>query len=355
MRSRSAAAARTPRRRRWPWWTAGILGAVVASGLLAQFVTPWPFSLAIRWVFERSAADTIREMDGHAPAAGTVTEHLGVPIDGLPAELTLDRFTPAGTEGAAPTVIWIHGGAWISGSSAEANPYLRLLAARGYTAIGVNYTRGPEGSYPGPLHEINTAIAQVLDRADEYGVDTDRIVLAGDSAGAQLASQLAVAATESAYAERIGLPSALSAEQLVGTILHCGIYDPRKMLQAGGIAGWGFDIALWAYTGERDWGSSRAAEEMRTLEHATENFPPSFISGGNGDGLTPAQSVALAERLSDLGVEVDAHFFPEDYEPAMMHEYQFHLDLPEARDALDATLDYLERVTAPREATLPRG
>src|SRR5690606_41863728 len=50
---------------------------------------------------------------------------------------TLDVFTRAAEGERRPTVVWIHGGAWISGSTGDVEPYLRILAAHGYTTIGV--------------------------------------------------------------------------------------------------------------------------------------------------------------------------------------------------------------------------
>lgn len=62
-------------------------------------------------------------------------------------------------------------------------------------------------------------------------------------------------------------------------------------------------------------------------------FPPSFISSGNGDPLAP-QAVALAQKLSQLGVRVDTLFFPQDRQPPLPHEYQFNLDDQARQEAL---------------------
>ena len=74
-------------------------------------------------------------------------------------------------------------------------------------------------------------------------------------------------------------------------------------------------------------------------------LPPTYISGGHGDGLTWLQSIPMSQRLRDIGVDVTELFWPAQHAPALPHEYQFHLDLPEAREALAATLDYLASVT----------
>jgi acetyl esterase/lipase len=81
----------------------------------------------------------------------------------------------------------------------------------------------------------------------------------------------------------------------------------------------------------------------------TADFPETWISGGNADTLTPVQSEKLAERLKGLGDPVTDVFYDADHEPALPHEYQFHLDYADAQSALDSTIAFLDRVsTTPR-------
>jgi acetyl esterase/lipase len=131
----------------------------------------------------------------------------------------------------------------------------------------------------------------------------------------------------------------------VGTVLHCGLYDLKAMAGATGIVGWGFKTALWAYTGDKNWSETPAGTTMSTIDFVTQAFPPTFISGGNGDGLTAGQSVRLAQRMRDAGVDVTSLFWPAGHEPALPHEYQFHLDFEEAYTALEGTVEFLDRVT----------
>jgi acetyl esterase/lipase len=177
-------------------------------------------------------------------------------------------------------------------------------------------------------------------------------VLAGDSAGAQLASQLTAAIVNPAYAARTGIRPALEPEQLAGIVLHCGIYDLDAMTHLTGVLEWGFKSALWAYTGSRDWSATEAADSMSTIRAVTSALPRAFISGGNGDGLTAVQSVPLSERMRAAGVPVTTMFWPADHEPSLPHEYQFKLDFPDARRALEATIAFLDEVTA-RPGTRP--
>jgi acetyl esterase/lipase len=221
-----------------------------------------------------------------------------------------------------------------------------VLAARGFAVVAVEYTRAPSATYPTALHQLDDALAHVRQHAARFRLDPDRIVLAGDSAGAQIASQYAAALDDPAYAARAGLTPTLPREALKGMLLYCGIYDFARYFGAPGIIGYGTRVATWAYTGNK--GTSNDANpalaDMSSLDHVTAAFPPAFISGGNGDPLTDLQSKPFAARLQDLGVDVTTHVFPDDHDPALPHEYQFNLDLPAAREVLDESVTFLHRV-----------
>ncbi|WP_067194826.1 alpha/beta hydrolase [Microbacterium sp. XT11] len=317
-----------------------VIVIVVVLAVLVGMITPWPSAMLIRAVFTKGGDETVAEMKKHVPDT-KLTEKLDVSYGDDGADTTMDVFSPASATGPLPTVVWIHGGAWISGSKENVAPYLRILAGEGYTTIGVNYTLGPEGVYPLAVNQLNEALAYIDEHADALGVDPAQIVIAGDSAGGQLASQMATLITSPDYAEIMGIEPALKAEQLVGTVLNCGVYDLAALARLDGILGWGFKSSMWAYSGTRTWAEDATGATMSTIDWVTADFPPTYISGGNGDGLTWLQSIPLSQRLDELGVEVTTLFWPAPHEPKLPHEYQFHLDLPEAKTALEKTLDFL--------------
>jgi acetyl esterase/lipase len=252
-----------------------------------------------------------------------------------------------------PTVIWTHGGAWISGHKDDAAPYFQLIAIEGYAVISLDYSLAPDETYPTPIHQVNDALAYVQQNADRFHVDVDRIVLAGDSAGAQITSQVATLVTNPAYAAELGLTPSLQPAQLRGVILHCGIYDMVAFKEGGElpgdtlatrVLGWGIRTVLWAYTDSRD-PDDTLLRQMSSINHVTSDFPPTFISGGNGDPLTDDHSRPLATKLQGLGVEVTTLFYSPDHEPSLGHEYQFNLDDADAQNALTQTLAFLQQHT----------
>lgn len=311
-------------------------------------VTPWPSAMVIRAVFTQGGEATATEMDKYVTDT-KLTETLDVAYAKSDTtgddSTTMDVFTPASATGPLPTIVWIHGGAWISGSKEDVDPYMRILAAEGYTTIAVNYTRGPEGTYPLAVHQINDALGYINEHAEELNVDASQIVLAGDSAGGQLASQMATLITSKDYAEILDITPSLSADQVVATVLNCGVYDLAALAALDGIVGWGLKTSMWAYAGQRTWAEGSTGATMSTVNWVTEDFPTTYISGGNGDGLTWLQSIPMADRLSELGVDVTTLFWPAPHEPQLPHEYQFHLDMPDAQTALQETIAFLNANT----------
>jgi acetyl esterase/lipase len=324
-------------------FTGGLLAAGLGA-IIVSWASPWPAVLIMRRLFERQADETAREMARYVPKGG-IAARLNVRYGDRGKETTLDVFAPLVSRDPLPGVIWIHRGGWISGTRKHVGPYARIIASHGYVAIALNYTTAPEATYPTALRQLNTAIAFVIRHASEYGIDAGRIILAGDSAGAQLASQLANLVTNEKFAKRMSITPALTPAQLRGVVLNCGIFDVSGMPKVVGINGWGFRIALWAYLDKKDWSHTSGGIQMCSINYATADFPPTWISGGNGDALTAVQSKPFAARLSSLGVPVTSVFYRDRHVPPMPHEYQFHLRFKEARAALASTLDFLGHVT----------
>ncbi|MGJ4845224.1 alpha/beta hydrolase [Leifsonia sp. Le1] len=321
------------------------LGLAVVTVLVVAFFNPWPSALLIRALFERGAADTVAEMEPYVPKSG-VDAHRDIAYGDAGSDTSLDVFTPTGESTPLTTVVWIHGGAWISGDKSNVDPYVQILASHGYTTVSLNYTISPETTYPTALNQLNDALGFLVEHAAEYNIDPNSIVIAGDSAGSQYTAQLATIVTNPAYAERVGVTPTLTAKQLKAVILNCGIYDVRGIPDAPGIGGWGFRIALWSYLGAKDWSKTPGGRDMSTIEDVTADFPTTWISGGNADPLTDSQSKPLAKKLEGLGVDVTSVFYPADESPALPHEYQFHLDFAKARSALQSTIVFLDRVKA---------
>jgi len=254
----------------------------------------------------------------------------------------LDVFHPADGEAtgpAWPTVVWVHGGAFVQGTKDEIAAYLKRLAAEGFTTVGVDYELAPAARYPRPVEQVNAALAYLVANAVRLRVDPDRLFLAGDSAGAQIAGQVTNLVSSPAYAAAMGIVPAIERRQLRGAVLFCGIYDPEALNLKGDFAGLLKTVSR-SYLGTEDLMSFPRLREFSVVRNVSAGLPPLFVSVGNGDPLAP-HSYRLAEAAAGLGVPVETLFFPEATTPPLPHEYQFEPGSPAAEAAFARVVAFL--------------
>lgn len=317
---------------------------LAAAAWAALQLSPRPPVWMLQGLFDRGAAAASQALEKHVPAGVQTSAGQPYVADGRTLSFDVHRPAPgsAASSGALPLVVWIHGGAFVSGRKEDVANYARIYAARGYVVASVDYTLAPDATHPAQVRQVDTAIAALLRDAARHGIDARRVVLAGDSAGAQIAAQLAAAVTSPPHARELGIAPSLAPAQLRGVLLFCGVYD-LSMLNYDGALGPFLRAVAWSFTGRRDFRDAPAFAAASVLRHVTADFPPAFITAGNADPLLP-QSRALAQRLQSLGVQVDSLFFPADLAPALGHEYQFDLDRPEGRQARDRAWSFLAQV-----------
>ncbi|MEM8513668.1 acetyl esterase/lipase [Massilia sp. MP_M2] len=102
--------------------------------------------------------------------------------------LALDLYSPGPRDQAAPLVLLVHGGGWRSGDRGEMAPLAARLAARGYAAATVSYRLSGQARYPAAIDDVRDALQWLRAHPEVHGADVDRMVLAGGSAGGQIAA-----------------------------------------------------------------------------------------------------------------------------------------------------------------------
>ncbi|MFM9843728.1 MAG: alpha/beta hydrolase [Dongiaceae bacterium] len=314
--------------------------AVLAIAVYAAFqLSPWPSALLIRFAFDRGGEAASAALEKHVPPG--IAAQFNLQYDPADSDAYLDVFYPAdidGTDRALRTIVWIHGGGWISGSKEQIANYARILAGQGFTVVGVDYSIAPGSTYPKPLRQLNAALAYLQANAMKLHIDPRRFVLAGDSAGAHIAAQMANIISVPSCAQAVGIAPSIERSKLLAVLLHCGPYKIRK---GEGIKLGDFSrVLLWSYSGREDFNDDPSFATASVIDYITAEFPPVFISAGNADPLLP-HSLAMSAALTGLGVRVDALFYPADYEPPLPHEYQFNLDTEAGRLALERSVGFL--------------
>ncbi|MBL0924923.1 MAG: alpha/beta hydrolase [Sphingomonadaceae bacterium] len=317
-------------------WFALVLGLFA---FVAHFVTPWPSVWAIRAVFDSGAAAASEKLEKHLP--DNINIRSAVRYDANDADALLDIYSPEAPIAGAPVVVWIHGGGFVSGRRSDIANYLKILAGRGFVVVNVDYTVAPQAIYPTPTRQLANALAYLEGNAASLGIVGGGYVLAGDSAGSQIAAQLANVITSPSYAAKTGIAVPIAAEKLKGALLHCGVYDVSSMnAESGGVLGWFMRTVTWSYSGHRNWRDAKGFETFSVANYLTPQFPPTFISVGNADPLAP-QTILMDQKLREQGVKVDSLFFPKEYQPSLSHEYQFDIDTAAGQQALDRSVAWL--------------
>ena len=81
----------------------------------------------------------------------------------------------------------------------DLSPWTRILAGKGFNVIALNYSLAPEKKYPLPTVQANAALHYFNDHADELRLNPNKLIIGGDSAGAQIAAQITLIETNPEY------------------------------------------------------------------------------------------------------------------------------------------------------------
>ncbi len=147
-------------------------------------------------------------------------EHDGV-------KLTGDLYAPKGRD-KAPVIVAIHGGGWQAGAPSTYQYWGPYLAKNGYAVFAISYRLSKPGakSYPQAVYDVKAAIQYVRANAAELGVDPARIGVMGDSAGAHLASLVALAGDEPIFSSDYrNDPHAATPANVKAVVGFYGVYD----------------------------------------------------------------------------------------------------------------------------------
>jgi acetyl esterase len=140
----------------------------------------------------RSALEIAQAQFKDKPKA--LSDDLTLPV-GPTGSLGVRLLRPAGAPGKLPVAVYMHGGGWVLGSPDTHDRLARdIVNASGAALIMVRYDRAPEARYPIALEQAYAATAWLAENGEALGLDSTRLAVAGDSAGASLAAGVAILA-----------------------------------------------------------------------------------------------------------------------------------------------------------------
>ncbi len=246
---------------------------------------------------------------------GTMREHL------------LDVYRPAHATSSAvrrhqgppwPMVFYVHGGGfrilskdthWVMGLS---------FARRGFVVFNVSYRLAPKHPFPSAIEDVCHAFTWAIENAERYGADPTRVVLAGESAGANLATSLALTL---AYEREEPFARETFALGVVpkAVVPACGVFQVsdmerlrrRKPGMSPFIADRLAEVEA-AYLGGAGTHSRDLADPLLVLERGdkpSRPLPPFFLPVGTRDPLLP-DTRRMAIALRNLGVVAKDAYYP---------------------------------------------
>lgn len=319
---------------------------LVGCMVVAVNISPKPFAWYIQYRFSEDGGTEPVIPPLYNELRGSVRMERDVQYPSTFGSNYLDIYAPVDHDGPLPTIIWVHGGGFIGGDKSGVETWATMVAARGYTVVSINYELAPQNHYPGPVIQLGEVYTFLRSEAQQFpAVDPQRVIIGGDSAGAQIASQFVALETNPELADAMALEAVIPPDDLVAAILYCGAYDPVSLYDADSWFGRLFVRQIgWAYFGIRNWRDSPQVSQAATTRYITSEHPSTFITDGN-TGSFEGNARRLETELRENGVYVDSLYYPLEH-GVINHEYQFDFSLVEALDAYDRTLDFLERVTA---------
>ena len=213
----------------------------------------------------------------------------------------LDLYRPSGKGRDLPVLVYIHGGGYVLGNK-RCNARPLALLERGYAVAMIEYTKATKEPFPAQIRQVKRAIAFLKQRADEYGLDRNRIALYGESAGGNLA---ALAGT-TGNRERFGLPDTgeYDVQAVVTDFAPINMNRISSELEQLGEKA---DDGLWAplnscglYLGGFLKEHPELAQRANPETYITEECPPFFVQHGMSHrGLPYLQAEHFAKCLSE--------------------------------------------------------
>ncbi|WP_414043849.1 alpha/beta hydrolase [Macrococcus sp. EM39E] len=240
-----------------------------------------------------------------------------------------------------PLIIWTHGGGFIAGDKRYKNPYLAQVAEKGFVVANMNYALAPNNKYPTPILQELEAAKFLKKNEMNFPIDYSQVIIGGDSAGAQIASQFAAMHTNEKLMSDMQLEPVFKPNQLKAVVLFGGLYNMQTVRATKFPR---IELFLESYTGEKNWEKKfKPIEQLSTTANITQYYPPTFLTVGDADPFD-TQAFEMVKILKKNGVPYAHSFFDDTHR--LRHQYQFHMDLKESRITYRKLMMFLGNYTS---------
>jgi acetyl esterase len=226
-------------------------------------------------------------------------------------ELLLRRYAHQLNPVMQAAMLYLHGGGFTIGSVATHDSLCRSLAKRsGVMVLSLNYRLAPEHPFPAAFDDTFDTLQWLITNALQLGIDSDRIAIGGDSAGATLAAAVAIAAKQHAIKLRLQMliHPGLAAEQNSASHQEFG----KGYLLEKEVIDWFFDQYLPNHRQRFDWRFAPLVYDD------FQGLAPVWMALASHDPLRD-DGLLYAEKLSKAGVPTEVKIVN-----GVMHNFMMH-------------------------------
>jgi len=204
-----------------------------------------------------------------------------------PAQI-MDVYFPA-SGGPWPTLVYVHGGAWMHGDKSEAALFAHGMTSLGYLVASINYRLYPPDTFPSMIEDVKCAIRSLRAHAAEYNLDPNRVAAMGTSAGGHLVSLVGTSDASAGWdvGDYLDQSSRVKAVIALAPVIDLTKHFPNADIEAMKRVGFGEHNIVQA----------------SPITYVTPDDPPFLLIHGDHDELVPyEQSQLMYDRLTQMNV-----------------------------------------------------
>lgn len=212
----------------------------------------------------------------------------------------LDLYLPNNSQDTFPIIFMVHGGGFIAGDKSEMQGSAEHYAELGYAVISPNYRLAPDFTYPTAHADVFCALAWTLTHTEEYNLDPTRLILMGESAGANTVALLATMDTPNTLLNNCEyqLPADLAIEAVFAMYMPVDLNSCECQL-AKRLASiyLGINLSDWENAETQSiWQSASIIKELDATD------PPFYLIHGANDFLVPlSESEFFVNAYQEVG------------------------------------------------------
>ncbi|CAK7234688.1 hypothetical protein SBRCBS47491_009033 [Sporothrix bragantina] len=249
--------------------------------------------------------------------------------------------TQANTKGNTRKLLFynVHGGGWTVGTPETEEAQNRFVAARnGAVVVSVDYRLAPEFPFPTAIHDSMDGLQWCIEHADALGIDTDRIVLGGGSAGANIVAAMTLLLRDDAplkgsftvIGQLLNIPVTCHPSHFPSTKYELQSYKQNKDVPLVGADR--MHIYWNNYIPAANAGNPLASP---LLAPSLTNLPPALVQVAGMDPLRD-EGLAYAGALQASGVSTTLKVYP-----GMPHAFYVYPDLAPSRQYFDTVVEWI--------------